>query len=59
MIRKNNQGQVIRVFTYSSPMRKHGGDRYIPQDATLGILDAIPRRAEPCNARGVIVRKAR
>lgn len=55
MLKRNSQGQVIRVFTYSSPMRKHGGDR--AQFNAFAALDAVAHAART-PYRGVIVRKA-
>lgn len=43
MVTRNSQGQVIRVFAYSSPMRKHGGDAQQHQDKTLAALDAVSK----------------
>jgi hypothetical protein len=54
MLKRNSQGQVIRVFTYSSPMRKHGGDR--AQFNAFAALDAIAH-APRSEYRGVILRK--
>lgn len=59
MIRRNSRGQTIRVFSYSSPMRAHGGDAHVHTDDTIARLNSIPTRATPCNALGVLVRKAR
>ena len=59
MLKRNSRGQVVRVFSYTSQMRKHGGDRQFHTDGVVAALNAIPRRAAPCNAAGVIVRKAR
>lgn len=41
MLTRNSAGQVIRSFTYSGPMRKHGGDRETRKDATIATLDRI------------------
>lgn len=41
MLTRNSAGQVIRSFTYSGPMRKHGGDRETRKDSTLATLDRI------------------
>lgn len=41
MLTRNSAGQVIRSFTYSGPMRKHGGDRETRKDATIATLDAV------------------
>ena len=41
-IRLNSRGQVIRVHAYTTPMRKHGGDRQMFKTREMEALDAIP-----------------
>ena len=43
MIRRNERGQLVRVFSYTGPMRKHGGDRQMRQDAAIAALEAISK----------------
>ena len=40
-IRLNSRGQVIRVHAYSTPMRKHGGDRQMSKTREIAALDEI------------------
>jgi hypothetical protein len=40
MVKRIN-GAVCRVASFSSPMRKHGGDTHVRMDAGLKALDAI------------------
>jgi hypothetical protein len=38
---RNIHGAVCRVASFSSPMRKHGGDTHVRMDPGLRALDAI------------------
>lgn len=59
MLKTNARGQVIRVYSYSSPMRKHGGDAHVTKDGTLAALDAAAHVPVLYSAARVIARKAR
>ena len=55
MTARNSKGQVVRIFTYSGSMRKHGSDR--AQRCVHAALDEIASRPVSYAGPGVLRRR--
>lgn len=57
MLKRNGQGQVIRVQSYTNAMFKRSGEHQMHKDAGLAALDAVRSLPVKYTGPGYKVRK--